>query len=789
MHKDKHLLESIRTNKHSLSPRLRLSKSEKKKMFGSVRNWKIAVFEYLSGCNFGQNIISFNEHEKQSLYNLKNGIFDEADMLHHTNPYMDADSVLPANVQNWNIILNNVNTLKGEEYQRPDIFVVSAVDRGSINRNLERKNKMVVDYFTKNLMQDILKAGIKLGQEEEELPKDLETYLKQNFRAKEEIAQGKVLEYIKKTYNIDETMEECFDDGLTVGEEYAKIYSVGNKLFCRKVNPLYFKHEKSSEKKYVDEASWAIEGRWLTLSDIQDEFYDKLSSDDIDYLESIRDNNGSFSSQLSANPQQINWGSSNNSLHNSSIRYSSGLIQVVHCEFKAYDKINLLTYKNEHGLEVVVAVPDGYKKVNPEDKVESCWVNIVYEVTKIGDYIYIADEEPKRNQYRSKDNPAMCRLSYTGVEFAKNNSDPLSFVKILKPYQYFYNVIMYHIELAIAKAKGRGIIVDVSQLDMPLDKALYYVSAFGVIPINSAKDDGNINAYNQWKEYDLGLSSSFSQYLNLLNKIEERVQTLTGITPQRSGNINASELVSNVQASITQSTYITEVFYRYHEQFQKRVYEMLLQEAKFVYKNGDVLSWVVDEVTKEMYRIDDHFLDSEAGIFVNYGKDEIKNHNTLKELALSAVQSGNTDLIDVIKVLNSKNFAESITILEKIKSETEQAQQAMQQAEQKAKQEEIQTKIQLEQVKGNIQKELEQIKGKNSMAVEQLKLEFKQKEIDILDKEANSEQTKVQNHNENEKLKRGSDLLEIELEKEKVILDQEKEKLKQQKENTKPKKE
>jgi len=54
-----------------------------------------------------------------------------------------------------------------------------------------------------------------------------------------------------------------------------------------------------------------------------------------------------------------------------------------------------------------------------------------------------------------------------------------------------------------------------------------------------------------------------------MNKIEDMVSEITGVTKQREGSIQSSELVGNVERSVTQSAHITEAWFWVHDQVKK----------------------------------------------------------------------------------------------------------------------------------------------------------------------------------------------------------------------------
>nr|DAS39426.1 MAG TPA: portal protein [Caudoviricetes sp.] len=92
------------------------------------------------------------------------------------------------------------------------------------------------------------------------------------------------------------------------------------------------------------------------------------------------------------------------------------------------------------------------------------------------------------------------------------------------------------------------------------------------------------------------MSNVISEYIQLMDKIEQLAGTISGITEQRQGAISSSELVGNVERSVIQSSHITEPLFWVHNQCKRRVLNMLLNTAKGAWQDSgkQKLSYVFD---------------------------------------------------------------------------------------------------------------------------------------------------------------------------------------------------
>ena len=68
--------------------------------------------------------------------------------------------------------------------------------------------------------------------------------------------------------------------------------------------------------------------------------------------------------------------------------------------------------------------------------------------------------------------------------------------------------------------------------------------------------------------------------MGILNKLEEQVEKITGVSPQRAGDIGASETATGAQRAIIQSTNNTKPLFFYHDMVRETVLQELIEMAK-----------------------------------------------------------------------------------------------------------------------------------------------------------------------------------------------------------------
>ena len=266
-----------------------------------------------------------------------------------------------------------------------------------------------------------------------------------------------------------------------------------------------------------------------------------------------------------------------------------------------------------------------------------------------------------------------------------------------------YIVVWYRLELALARDKGKVAVMDITQIpksmNIDVNKWMHYLSALGVAFINPydegwdipGREGGRPSQFNQLSAWDLSMANVIDQYVNLMAKIEDMVAKLTGITPQRQGQIAASELVTNANTAVTMSYHITEPWFWNHTQVKRQVLTMLLDTAKEAWKDGKktYLNYVLDDATRAFLQLSDEFFYEDMDIFVDDSTKNMQNIETLRQLMQPAMQNG-ASLLDIAEIITMDNVSMIKDRLAEIEQKRMEQMQQQQQAEQQAQAEMIQ---------------------------------------------------------------------------------------------------
>lgn len=680
--------------------------AQKLPMSKKTQAWKEACVDYIVGAGdsgFGGNGRSRSD-EMQTYYDLYNSIYNEKDLKYVTNPFKQDDG-FPAMAQDYNIIKPYVDQLLGEETKRPFNFHPQRTSDIAASELQEKAKEMLMDYIQATIASKLspeqaARYEQALATGEIQTPEAIAKYLQKDYKDIAETEAYHALQFLKRKLNLTHEFYKGWKDALIGGEEIYYIGVINGDPYVERVNPMYFDYEHSLDLEFIDDAAWCRRKMIMSATEIYDRFYDKMSERQLNELLELIDQRPGAGNNPEIRKTSIDYESIKLHKINSFTDnpFDIDHIVVYHCCWKSFKKIGFVTLLNPETGEVEeFQVDEDYKVTGTEQSVEWDWIIEVWEGYRIGDDMYIGIQ-PIEYQHISADNPNSQKLPYTGVVYNNTNSKPRSLVSMMKPLQYMYIVVWYRLELALSRDKGKVAVMDITQIpksmNIDVNKWMHYLSALGVAFINPydegwdipGREGGKPSQFNQLSSWDLTMSNVIAEYIQLMQKIEDMVAKLTGITPQRQGQIAASELVGNTNTAVSMSYHITEPWFWNHNQVKRRVLTMLLNTSKAAWKDSKrYLNYILDDATRAFVQLSDNFFYEDMDIFVD---DSTKNQqyiDQLKQLLQPAMQNG-ASLLDIAEIITLDNMSMIKNRLEEIEQKRMEQMQQQQQAEQQAQQ-------------------------------------------------------------------------------------------------------
>lgn len=687
---------------------------QKLPMSKKTEEWRKDCIDYFIGISGFSSANSIpDEEELQSYYDLYNGLYNEKDLKYVTNPF-NQDDGFPAMAQDYNIIRPKIDLLLGEETKRPFNFKVCRTSDIASSEVQDKAKQMLLEYVQAAIMAQLgpeeqARFQQALDSGEVQTPEQIHKYLTQEYKDIAEITAYHALQYLVKKLNLPHEFVKGFKHALCGGLEFYYVGIRNGDPFAETVNTKDFKYPAEEGVEFVDEASWCVRRIRTSWASLYDDYYDYLDEKQLNKLLEIVGQQPTSGYGPDRSPMDYN--------HIDLKRYNTinGYMEdkvlddviLYHVCWKSCKKIGFVTILNpETGLPEEFQVDESYKEVGTELNVEWKWILETWEGYCVEgnddeDSLYFG-MQPVEYQFENSSTLNSAKLPYTGVAYSNTNSKAKSLVAVMKPLQYMYIVLWYRLELAIARDKGKVPLVDVTtiprSMGIDVDKWMHYLSALGVAFINPYEEGWNVpgreggkpSSFSNYTSLDLTMGNTINTYIGLLDKIEQMVSELSGITQQRQGAISSNELVGNVERSVVQSAHITEPWFWLHNQCKKRVLSMLLDTAKYAWKDSrEYLNYLLDDTTRAFLKLDDNFSYEDFDIFVSDSTKDNQLIDQVRSLVQPAMQNG-ASMLDIVEVLTLDNLSMIKTKLQEIETKRMEQQQAMQEQEAQQQQQLVQ---------------------------------------------------------------------------------------------------
>jgi hypothetical protein len=600
-------------------------------------------------------------------------------------------------------------------------------------------------------------------------PPEIEQYMKFKWQDAAEIWGQHQVELDRQRFNLSEKERKEFEDMLIADRCFRHYYLTPSAYNQETWNPINTFFHKSPEIDYIEDGDYVGRVLFLTVADIIDRYGHLLTKKQLKRLEKERDVIGK---EVGRDGYGIPYGSvvpyqnypdgklmtdvfgfnpaapiptlddnfmSQMSEQNPFYLNTRGYIKVIEAYWKSQRQIGQVCYMDpETGLlakglvDETFVIPEGFRVLNSslyesadeENTVCWTWVNETWKGkklckhgTEMEDDLFF-DVGPLEFQFKGDNNPYYCKLPVCGQVFNNRNAQSMSLVDLMKPWQIGFNVAGNQLYQIMQREIGRFLIMDVNMLtgmkdwggDNAYEKFLLVAKSLGVTFVDTSPQNlKGANISNTMpRDVDLDESARMLSRAKLMEFFEQRALSQVGITPQRLGNVAASETATGTQQAVTQSFAQTESYFTRFAEYKKRTMKMNLDIAQYVQaKNKDItVSYVKSDMSRAFTTLNGtDLLLSDLHVYVSNSQEDIRQLEMLRQLFMTNNNVGASPL-DLATVITSNSPAEI-----KIQLET-----AMANNEKK-----YQEQMQMEQQKNETQKEI---------ANAQMQFEAEQKQLD-----------------------------------------------------------
>lgn len=657
----------------------------------------------------GYNGIS--EYKKMKVnYDLFNNILNLEDFEYVCRPFGSEVGELPATMVNRDIVSGKIKAMLGMEMKRPMSWNVVAVNSEATTRKEQQEFGMMRDYVIQQILTPIRQqieeqklqetVGRELTSEEQQqiaqeieqelqarTPEEVKRYMQREHQDPSEVLSTHLLNYLWQKCDLKRKFNNTYKHGLlsAVGVMYVGILNGEPQVW--NVNSLRFNSDRSPDLDFIEDGEWATCEYRMTPSEIIKHFRDELSNEDIDLIYN------SWTGRLgSTNYNEDDLFAFD---ERSQDYDDTSTIKVIHCVWKSLRKMGFLTYVDENGITQETVVDENYKlnKDFGDISIEWEWLPETYETWKIkvSDPIYVY-MRPLPGQFKDLDNPDYCKLPYYGVVYDNMNSEPTSLMDRLKVYQYYYNIVMYRLELLLASDKGKKVLMNIGAIPasagIDIEKWQYFFESTPFMWYDPQEEGNNYaDANTIAKQIDLSLISDIQKYIEIAEYLRVQAGRSVGITDAVEGQIGPNDAVSNTNQNLIQSSHILEMYFELHNYVKRNVLQALLETAKIAYADSKPrrLSYVLDDMSIQLFDLDIGLLDnSTLGLFISNSAKAEEAKSIIRQLTHAALQNQKVELSDVISVIRQEGIVEAeetLKVAEQNRRDYEmQAQQQQQQA-------------------------------------------------------------------------------------------------------------
>lgn len=703
--------------------------SQKKSDGAKTKAWREDCVRWLSEYSvLDSSPVRMSSVRMRINYDLIAGVLDMDDLAVILNP-TDAVEVADGKIQHYSIINKKLQVLQGEESDFPFDHRLVVTNKNAISEMEMRKKEEMRRRF------DALMTDTAMGDDElDESIERLKVYFDYEYQDMREIRANCLVDHYWKEYNMPNMFNKGILDVFIAGEEIYQCYISNGKPCVRKLDPKTVHVLKSGYSNKIEDADMVIIEEFWAPGKIIDEFHDMLTPAQVEKIENYNAENGGAGrygderdefvfnrdiSKLADMEFRVVDGEKfiqfPDGITASALPYDlNGNIRVMQVFWKSLRCIKKVTsYDEKTGEEKVDWYPEDHiiDKNKGEEEAKR-WVNEAWQGVAIGtgDEMIIVNARPCEVQYNEIGNPSKCHFGIIGNIYNINDASPHTLVDIMKPYSYIYDVTFDRLNKAMARNLGKLAVLDWSKKpeDMTAEYWVNFAKRNGVAIINNfnvgqeGKATGQLaGMYQHTPVMDADNSAYIKSLMESLMFIEQSLNSITGITPQREGQVSNRETKGGVEHAINQSSYITKWIFLEHNDVKKRVVEAFVDMAKVAMRGrSEEFQYIMPDNSRMLVQIDgDTFRECNYGCVVDLTSDREKLEQQFGIFAQAAMQNDKMNLSSLMEFYSSSSLAEKRRIIERDERLKEQQLQAQQQEANNLKEQEIQAQQQVEQMK------------------------------------------------------------------------------------------
>jgi len=434
----------------------------------------------------------------------------------------------------------------------------------------------------------------------------------------------------------------------------------------------------------------------------------------------------------------------------------NGMYQVTEGYWKSAKKIGKLTWINPETqvLEKILIddnfiIPDYVKEVDgtiefkDEDEINTIswtWINEIWSGVKISNAgthsnlaspIYL-DIQRHDIQFKGETLIYEPKLPVAGQVINNRNTVSAGLVDLMKPFQFFHNVLMNQAYQFLEKEIMPFILMDVNMIpndkdwgsgkNKNLEKWMEVAKAWGIVPADTSPENtagANVNGGQLPKIIDLDMSQRILTRLNLAQQIKALAYEQVGIAPQRLGDVKASETATGINQATQNSSIQTSFWFTEFFACERDILRMQLAIAQTLQaRNKDILaSATKSDLSNSFLKFTDNdFMLYDLHVYISNSQKTVRDIEMVRRLGIE-----NNTLLTKMSDRITMATSNSIPAITEIIKRTEKEQEERQNQEQQLKQQQLDQNKELAEAQLAEQKEQFYDKLENDLSKEYIK--------------------------------------------------------------------
>ena len=638
-------------------------------------------------------------------YDLFNDKINLEDFSYVCKPFGATMGELPARMVNRDIVSAKIKAVLGMEMKRPFDWSVLAVNPEATTRKEQKETELIKEFVNNIITRPIRQQleiqaqeqtkGRELTPEEQQqimadieeqmkamTPDEVKKYMQREHQDPAEVLANQLLEYFLQKEDVKSKFDLMFKHGLLSAIGVMTVNVLNGEPVMWNVNSMRFSCDSSPDISFIEDSESATCEYRMTPSEIVKYFGDELTDKQIDDL---------YRNHTSTGARKVEvWLENERDFLDNEVFDNSNTITVLHRVWKALRKIGFLQYMDENE-ELQEKIVDESYQLNPDIgdiSIEWEWIPEAYETWKVeDDYVRM---QPIPGQFKDINTVYDCKLPYYGVIYDNLNSSKVSLMDRIKAYQYFYNIIMYRLELLLASDKGKKILMNINMIPdsagIDIKKWQYFFESTPFMWYDPNEEGSQYaDANTVAKAIDMSLISDIKKYIEVAEYIRTQCGRSVGITDQVEGQIAPQEAVTNTRQNLVQTSYILEPYFALHSLAKRNILQALIEASKVAYsgRNNVKLAYILDDMSQQILNLDTELLDSSTyGIFITDSSKAEEAKETIRQMAHAALQNQKVELSDVISIIKTEGIVEAeetLKLAEENRREWEMQMQTQQQ--------------------------------------------------------------------------------------------------------------